>query len=31
VLRFRAGQIEAAIEWLAHCRDELIPAPSQDA
>jgi PadR family transcriptional regulator AphA len=31
VLRFRAGQIEAAIEWLARCRDELLPAASQDA
>lgn len=30
VLRFRSGQIEAAIDWLAHCR-EALAQPSSTA
>ena len=30
VLRFRAGQITAAIDWLAHCRHALLTGDSQN-
>jgi PadR family transcriptional regulator AphA len=29
VLRFRSGQIEAAIDWLAHCREALTQPSSK--
>jgi PadR family transcriptional regulator AphA len=31
VLRFRAGQIEAALQWLDDCREALLTTSSEDA
>jgi DNA-binding PadR family transcriptional regulator len=30
VLRFRTGQMRAAIDWLAHCREELLTGSSRN-